>query len=481
MARIVVLLLASMATLSSVAADPAGRWSGAAHLPGREIPIVLDLAKDPSGAWVGSIIVPGFYVKGAPLGNIEVTGDDLSFDAGDALGAAPNNATFVAHLDPAAGMTGQIRQAGNVGAFRAQAHGRAQVESRRAQHRGLARDRGPLDRRIRDGRLPSPCHGGHRQPRGFSGDVEFVVVGKATTKLPDRLRRRGRRDAAHRVARLSESRSKAASTDPTAASPARRNGPFELPLILRRRRKDIMKTASSRRPRSFAAASRARAAPNPMFRGDAAHAASTRRRVRAQFHGVSGSSPPATASSRRRSLQGMASSSAATTATSTPSTPRRPPALEAHDRRRRCRRPPPIAGDTLYVGSYDGKFYALDRRTGAPRWKFATGGERRFEAKGLHGMQPKNQTFADPFDMFLSSPVVADGVVYFGSGDGNVYALDAAPGDLRWKFRTGDVVHASPAYADGVVYVGSWDSYFYALDARTGTEKMALPRAARTR
>jgi len=61
--------------------------------------------------------------------------------------------------------------------------------------------------------------------------------------------------------------------------------------------------------------------------------------------------------------------------------------------------------------------------------------------------------------------------VYFGSGDGNLYALDAGSGELRWKFATGDVVHASPAYADGVVYVGSWDSYFYAVDATNGTEK----------
>jgi outer membrane protein assembly factor BamB len=132
---------------------------------------------------------------------------------------------------------------------------------------------------------------------------------------------------------------------------------------------------------------------------------------------------------------------------------------------------PAIAGDLLYVGSYDGKFYALDRRTGVPRWKFVTEGERRFEAKGLHGFQPKNQTMADQFDVFLSSPVVADGTVYFGSGDGNLYALDAATGDLRWKFKTGDVVHASPAYADGVVYFGSWDSYFYAIDARTGAQR----------
>jgi outer membrane protein assembly factor BamB len=132
---------------------------------------------------------------------------------------------------------------------------------------------------------------------------------------------------------------------------------------------------------------------------------------------------------------------------------------------------PAISGETLYVGSYDGKFYALDKRTGTPRWKFTTGGERRFEAKGLHGMQPKSQTIADSFDVYLSSPVVVEGAVYFGSGDGNLYALDAESGELRWKFKTGDVVHASPAYADGVVFFGSWDSYFYAVDARTGVER----------
>ena len=132
---------------------------------------------------------------------------------------------------------------------------------------------------------------------------------------------------------------------------------------------------------------------------------------------------------------------------------------------------PAVADGTVYVGSYDGKFYALDARSGALKWKFSTEGERRFEAPGLHGMQPKTQTIADPFDVFLSSPVVAAGAVYFGSGDGNVYALDAASGQLRWKFRTGNVVHASPAYANGVLYVGSWDSYFYAVDAATGVEK----------
>ena len=132
---------------------------------------------------------------------------------------------------------------------------------------------------------------------------------------------------------------------------------------------------------------------------------------------------------------------------------------------------PAIAGGLAYFGSYDGHFYAVDARSGHLKWKFATGGERRFEAKGIHGLLPKTQTIADPYDIFLSSPVVADGAVYFGSGDGNVYALDASTGALRWRFATGDVVHASPAFVTGTIYVGSWDSYLYALNAATGKEK----------
>jgi outer membrane protein assembly factor BamB len=132
---------------------------------------------------------------------------------------------------------------------------------------------------------------------------------------------------------------------------------------------------------------------------------------------------------------------------------------------------PAVADGTVYIGSFDGNFYALDATSGALRWKFATEGERRFAARHLHGAEPAAETMPDPFDLFLSSPVIGGNTVYFGSGDGNVYALDAGTGVLRWKFHTGNVVHASPALAAGTLYVGSWDSYFYALDAASGKER----------
>jgi eukaryotic-like serine/threonine-protein kinase len=132
---------------------------------------------------------------------------------------------------------------------------------------------------------------------------------------------------------------------------------------------------------------------------------------------------------------------------------------------------PAVANGAVYFGSYDSTFYAVDATTGSLKWKFNTSGERRFAARHLHGAEPAAEVMPDPFDFYLSSPVVWNGKVYFGSGDTNIYALDAASGELRWKFKTMDAVHASPAISDGVLLVGSWDSYFYALDANTGAEK----------
>ena len=95
-----------------------------------------------------------------------------------------------------------------------------------------------------------------------------------------------------------------------------------------------------------------------------------------------------------------------------------------------------------YFGTYDEAFYALEATKGQLIWKFQTAGERRFAGKHLHGAQPVAETMPDPFDFYLSSPALWNGAVYFGSGDGNIYALDMASGKVRWKFQTGDVVHS---------------------------------------
>jgi outer membrane protein assembly factor BamB len=68
----------------------------------------------------------------------------------------------------------------------------------------------------------------------------------------------------------------------------------------------------------------------------------------------------------------------------------------------------------------------------------------------------------------ISSPTVADGIVYVGSQDKNIYAIGAWSGNLIWKFTTQDAIESSPAVANGKVYTGGDDGYVYCLDAYTG-------------
>ncbi len=59
--------------------------------------------------------------------------------------------------------------------------------------------------------------------------------------------------------------------------------------------------------------------------------------------------------------------------------------------------------------------------------------------------------------VITSSPMVADGVVYFASSidDYNVYALNAATGAFLWNYTTMSGIISSPTVADGIVYIGS--------------------------
>ncbi|MEU6420773.1 PQQ-binding-like beta-propeller repeat protein [Streptomyces spiralis] len=112
---------------------------------------------------------------------------------------------------------------------------------------------------------------------------------------------------------------------------------------------------------------------------------------------------------------------------------------------------PTVASGVVYVGSNDNNLYALDTSTGKKRWVFPTEGK------------------------VQSSPVVADGVVYVGSEDNNVYAVDAGTGKQRWAFSTSGVVWSNPVATGGVVYVGSKDHNVYALDASTGKQRWVFP------
>lgn len=129
---------------------------------------------------------------------------------------------------------------------------------------------------------------------------------------------------------------------------------------------------------------------------------------------------------------------------------------------------PAVAGGMLYFLGRDGVFQALHAHSGAPAWSFRTEGEARFATHGMYGQELSRGAVVDPWDFYLSSPLVHEGRVYIGSSDQRVYALDGRSGRLIWTYRTGGMVHSSPALAGRNIVVGSWDGAVYALDADTG-------------
>lgn len=131
---------------------------------------------------------------------------------------------------------------------------------------------------------------------------------------------------------------------------------------------------------------------------------------------------------------------------------------------------PAIANGIIYFGSHDGNFYALNAANGKVKWTFKTPGERFYSGKHLHGQLPADSLFVDRWDFWLSSPVIYQNKVYFGSGSGYFYALDAATGKQQWAFKTDGIIHSSPAIAFGNIYFGGWDTYMHALNAATGKE-----------
>ncbi len=77
--------------------------------------------------------------------------------------------------------------------------------------------------------------------------------------------------------------------------------------------------------------------------------------------------------------------------------------------------------------------------------------------------------------IFLSSPAIANGVVYIGSEDHKIYAFNAGAGTLDWTAATTNVVDSSPAVANGVVYVSDANGILYAFDAAGKTDCSGTP------
>ena len=115
-----------------------------------------------------------------------------------------------------------------------------------------------------------------------------------------------------------------------------------------------------------------------------------------------------------------------------------------------------LSDTDLFFYSGDATMYCLDKSTGMLKWKFRTKG-------GLLG--DRRHDFAD---YFQSSPVLKDDRLFFGGGDGRLYALAVADGSLLWVFKTNGIIHTTPALDETRVYAGSFDGHLYALDQRDG-------------
>lgn len=125
---IYILLLASL-QLSRADDAAVGRWEGSVQIPGRELPLIVDLAQEKGGAWIGSVIIPGMEVKGAPITEIARKDAELSFTLKNALatpGASP--AAFKGQIAANGALSGNFLQAGNSAPFTLQKTGPPQVE-----------------------------------------------------------------------------------------------------------------------------------------------------------------------------------------------------------------------------------------------------------------------------------------------------------------------------------------------------------------
>jgi outer membrane protein assembly factor BamB len=129
------------------------------------------------------------------------------------------------------------------------------------------------------------------------------------------------------------------------------------------------------------------------------------------------------------------------------------------------------AGDTLYTGSPGGKVYALDTRTGVPRW--------------ITAVEDREWTSVFP-PVVHGGRVVAGYTTFRGPDVGGLAALDAGSGRLLWRteFPTARQrwqhtnLAGGPAIVDDLVFGSAGDGNIYAFDLASGAVRWALPRLA---
>lgn len=120
---------------------------------------------------------------------------------------------------------------------------------------------------------------------------------------------------------------------------------------------------------------------------------------------------------------------------------------------------PVVAGGRIYVPAFRsnppaGVLSVFDSRAGSSLW---------LQPFMIQGQPGERRTVN-----FSASPLVHEGRVYLGSLNGRFYALEADSGDMVWESDIAAGIASAPAWSEGLVIFGANDGKIYALDGDTG-------------
>jgi len=145
----------------------------------------------------------------------------------------------------------------------------------------------------------------------------------------------------------------------------------------------------------------------------------------------------------------------------------------------------PIYGEALatdeaiFFACDNGYLFKLERKTGKEVWRYDMGDSR------VARILPHQSVFS--FDYRAPRPVISDGVIFIGSGDGSFHAINASSGERVWRFESSAVdagaagslpdftgaekkIRSTALINGSHVIFGSLDQMVYALDRKTGKE-----------
>jgi len=125
-----------------------------------------------------------------------------------------------------------------------------------------------------------------------------------------------------------------------------------------------------------------------------------------------------------------------------------------------------VVNNVVYVGTEEQKVLAFNATTGQQLWSTAVDNRIRDQvivADGKLFVGTGNRNFKRDYIDENDSPVLIR-----GQGQNSIYGLDAANGNILWKFDTVGENMPTMLYKDGMLYAVGGDRHFYALNATTG-------------